>query len=148
MALKSDRYELQTDISFFYDAAATTRGCLVAHGGTAGTGAAMDQGANLCVKSTSAAPLGILLNDVVDKDLTRTHLNQYKDEVQKGGKVTILRKGYVVTNNVTGNPSAGAAAYQCETTAGNVATSGTNVVGAFLSAQDADGYAKVEVNLP
>ena len=47
MALKSDRYELQTDISFFYNAAATTRGCVVCHGGTAGTGAAMDQGANL-----------------------------------------------------------------------------------------------------
>ena len=150
MALKSDRYELQTDISFFYNAAATTRGCVVCHGGTAGTGAAMDQGANLCVKSdsSSANPLGVLLNDVVNKDLTRTHLNQYKDEVQKGGKVTILRKGYVVTYNVTGTPAAGDVAYQCETTAGNVATSGTNVVGAFLSAEDADGYAKVEVNLP
>tara|TARA_B100000085_G_scaffold257498_1_gene258854 strand:+ start:642 stop:1100 length:459 start_codon:yes stop_codon:yes gene_type:complete len=152
MALKSDRYELQTDISFFYNAAATTRGCVVCHGGTAGTGAAMDQGANLCVKSdsSSAKPLGILLNDVVNKDLTRTHLNQYKDEVQKGGKVTILRKGYVVTNNITdlGNVDAGDPAYQCETTAGNIATSGTNLIGAFLSAEDADGYAKVEVNLP
>lgn len=148
MALKSDRFELQTDISFFYNAAATARGCLVSHGGTAGTGASMDQGVNLCAKSTSAAPLGILLNDVVDKDLTRTHLNQYKNEVQKGGKVTILRKGYVVTNNITGAPGAGDVAYQCETTAGNVASSGTNVVGSFLSAQDADGYAKVEVNLP
>ena len=150
MALKSDRYELQTDISFFYNAAATTRGCVVCHGGTAGTGAAMDQGANLCVKSdsSSANPLGVLLNDVVNKDLTRTHLNQYKDEVQKGGKVTILRKGYVVTNNITGTPAAGDVAYQCETTAGNVATSGTNVVGAFLSAKDADDYCKVEVNLP
>jgi hypothetical protein len=148
MALKSDRNEVQTDISFFYNAAATTRGCLVAHGATAGTGATMDDGANLCVKSTSAAPLGILLNDVVDKDLTRTHLNQHKDEVQKGGKVTILRKGYVVTNNVTGSPSAGDTAYQCETTAGNVATSGTNVVGAFLSGKDGDDYCKVEVNLP
>ena len=148
MALKSDRYELQTDISFFYNEAATTRGCLVGHGATAGTGAAMDQGAALCKKDKTAVPLGILLNDVVDKDLTRTHLNQHKDEVQKGGKVTILRKGYVVTNNITGTPAAGDVAYQCETTAGNVATSGTNVVGAFLSAEDADGYAKVEVNLP
>lgn len=149
MALKSDRFELQTDISFFYNAAATTRGCLVAHGATAGTGAAMDQGANLCVKSTTAEPLGVLLNDVVDKDLTRTHLNQYKDEVQKGGKVTILRKGYVVTNNVTGSPSAGDAAYPCTVTAGNFSAvaSGTRV-GSFLSAQDTDGYAKVEVNLP
>lgn len=150
MALKSDRYELQTDISFFYNAAATTRGCLVGHGGTAGTGAAMDQGVNLCAKSTSAAPLGILLNDVVDKDLTRTHLNQYKDEVQKCGKVTILRKGYVLTNNIT-NPSdcaAGETAYRCDDVAGNVASSGTVPVGVFLSAQDADGYAKVEVDLP
>ena len=82
MALKSDRYELQTDISFFYNAAATTRGCVVCHTGAGGTGAAMDQGANLCAKSasSSAKVLGILLNDVVDKDLTRTHLNQYKDE--------------------------------------------------------------------
>ena len=152
MALKSDRYELQTDISFFYNATETTRGCVVCHGGTAGTGAAMDQGANLCAKSdsSSANPLGILLNDVVNKDLTRTHLNQYKDEVQKGGKVTILRKGYVVTNNITdlGSVDAGDVAYQCEVTAGNIATSGTNVIGAFLSAEDADGYAKVEVNLP
>ena len=100
MALKSDRFELQTDISFFYNAGTATRGCVVAHGGTAGSGAAMDQGANLAVKSTSAVPIGILLNDVVNKDLTRTHLNQHKDEVQKGGKVTILRKGYVVTNVV------------------------------------------------
>tara|TARA_B100001094_G_scaffold251769_2_gene249658 strand:+ start:129 stop:587 length:459 start_codon:yes stop_codon:yes gene_type:complete len=152
MALKSDRYELQTDISFFYNAAATTRGCVVCHTGAGGTGAAMDQGANLCAKSasSSAKVLGILLNDVVDKDLTRTHLNQYKDEVQKGGKVTVLRKGYVVTNNITDLASvdAGDPAYQCETTAGNIATSGTNVIGAFLSAEDADGYAKVEVNLP
>ena len=149
MALKSDRYELQTDISFFYNDAATTRGCLVAHGGTAGTGAAMDQGANLCVKSTSAAPLGILLNDVVDKDLTRTHLNQYKDEVQKGGKVTILRKGYVVTNAIDGSPVAGSGAYLSGSSAGNISmvVSGTKI-GAFLSSKDEDGYCKVEVNLP
>ena len=83
MALKSDRYELQTDISFFCNTA-LDRGVLVAHGATAGSGGGMDQGVNLVATSTSATPLGILLNDVVDKDLTRTHLNQHKDEVQKG----------------------------------------------------------------
>ena len=159
MALKSDRYELQTDISFFYNAAATTRGCVVCHGGTAGTGAAMDQGANLCVKSTSAVPVGILLNDVVNKDLTRTHLNQHKDEVQKGGKVTVLRKGYVVTNSIESGLSpdiaVGDVAYLSDATSGaevgylsNAAGSNGKVVGRFLSAKDADGYAKVEVNLP
>jgi len=148
MALKSDRFELQTDISFFYNAGTATRGSVVCHGATVGSGAAMDQGVNLATVSTSAVPLGILLNDVVNKDLTRTHLNQHKDEVQKGGKVTILRKGYVVTNAITGTPTAGGAAYSSPAVAGNVDTSGTYQIGRFLSTKDEDGYAKVEVNLP
>jgi hypothetical protein len=155
MALKSDRYELQTDISFFYNEGVATRGGVVVHD-TAGSGAAMDQGVNLVkyVAVTAASrPVGILLNDVVNKDLTRTHLNQYKDEVQKGGKVTVLRKGYVVTNNITGSPAAGDPAFACHVTAGNVrpdspGSSGVLQVGRFMSTQDEDGYAKVEVNLP
>jgi len=88
MALKADRYELQTDISFFYNAGVATRGGVVCHD-TAGSGAAMDQGVNLvkyAAATSATVPVGVLLNDVVNKDLTRTHLNQYKDEVQKGGK--------------------------------------------------------------
>jgi hypothetical protein len=155
MALKSDRFEFQTDISFFYNDGVATRGGVVVHD-TAGSGAAMDQGVNL-VKyaqvTSSSVPVGILLNDVVNKDLTRTHLNQHKDEVQKGGKVTVLRKGYVVTNNITGNPAAGAPAYACHENAGNLrgdspGSSGVLQVGRFLSSKDEDGYAKVEVNLP
>jgi len=149
MALKSDRYELQTDISFFYNDGTATRGGVVSHDTTAGSGASMDQGVNLVKYSTTGVPVGVLLNDVVNKDLTRTHLNLYKDEVQKGGKVTVLRKGYVVTNNVTGTPSAGATAYRCTVTAGNFsAVASGNKVGAFLTSKDEDGYAKVEVNLP
>lgn len=156
MALKSDRYEFQTDISFFYNDGTATRGGVVVHDTTAGSGAAMDQGVNLVkyAAATSASrPVGILLNDVVNKDLTRTHLNQHKDEVQKGGKVTVLRKGYVVTNNITGAPAAGDPAYVCHVNAGNLrkdspGSSGVLQVGRFLSSQDEDGYAKVEVNLP
>ena len=95
------------------------------------------------------------MNDVVNKDLTRTHLNQHKDEVQKGGKVTILRKGYVVTNLITGTPNVGDVAYACDQTAGNVSTgapsaaaSGALGIGRFMTDKDEDGYAKVEVNLP
>jgi hypothetical protein len=155
MALKSDRYELQTDISFFYNEGTATRGGVVVHD-TAGSGAAMDQGVNLvkyvAVTATSR-PVGLLLNDVVNKDLTRTHLNQHKDEVQKGGKVTVLRKGYVVTSNLTGSPAAGDPAYACHVTAGNIrpdspGSSGVLQIGRFLSSKDEDGYAKVEVNLP
>lgn len=155
MALKSDRYELQTDISFFYNEGTATRGGVVVHD-TAGSGAAMDQGVNLvkyvAVTATSR-PVGVLLNDVVNKDLTRTHLNQHKDEVQKGGKVTVLRKGYVLTSNLTGTPVAGDPAYACHVTAGNIrpdspGSSGVLQIGRFLSSKDEDGYAKVEVNLP
>lgn len=150
MALKSDRYELQTDISFFYNEGVATRGGVVVHD-TVGTGAAMDQGVNLVKYDVAGgAAVGILLNDVVDKDLTRTHLNVYKDEVQKGGKVTVLRKGYVVTDKVDGSPAAGNGAYVSTTVAGNItdATDQGVKIGTFVSGADADGFCKVEVNLP
>ena len=161
MALKADRYELQTDISFFCDEVTTRGGVVHLSGG--GSGAAMDQGVNKVVTKAlpqnTDVPIGILLNDVVNKDLTRTHLNQYKDEVQKGGKVTVLRKGYVVTDKISGTPTAGqwAVASANGTVSGvtnldiaNVASnSGENmVVGKFLSSKDNDDYCKVEINLP
>ena len=161
MALKADRHELQTDISFFYNdgTAGVARGGIVIHDSTAGSGAAMDQGVNKvkydqCVVGTEV-PVGILLNDVVNKDLTRTHLNHHKNEVQLGGKVTVLRKGWVVTNMITGTPTAGGMAFADTAAAGYIRTdaataiaSGNLAVGRFLSTKDEDGYAKVEVNLP
>jgi hypothetical protein len=59
MALKSDRNEIQTDISFFCDTA-LDRGVLVAHGATAASGAGgMDVGANVAAVSAAsdAVPL-------------------------------------------------------------------------------------------
>ena len=154
MALKGDREELQTDISFFMNETAT-RGIVVSVD-TAGSGASMDNAVNLCKKQSAPSgtyPLGILLNDVVNLDLTRQHLNQHKDEVQKGGKVTILRKGWVVTDAILGAPSAGQDAYYAGTgligsssTIGNSLV-GVKVLGQFLSSKDADGFAKVSINL-
>jgi len=117
----------------------------------------MDQ-AGAKVAYTAAAndviPVGVLLNDVVNLDLTRQHINWHKDEVQKGGKVAVLKKGYVVTNMITGTPTAGALAYLDDATAGNL-TIKANVdsteyihVGRWMSTKDEDGYAKVEINLP
>lgn len=156
MALKADRNEIQHDVSFYWGGTVANRGGIAVHGATAGSGAAMDQGENIATyqavgSSVSGVPLGVLMNDVVNKDLTRTHLNIYKNEVQLGGKVTILRKGYVVTNMVDGSPVAGDSAYVSKTTAGNFTAtvgSGVHKVGRFLTSKDADGYAKVEVNLP
>lgn len=157
MALKADRYEESADISYFMTAATGDRGGVVCLDLLSASGAAMDQGGNTVSYQAAAAsdvPVGILLNDVVNKDLTRTHLNQYKDEVQLGGKVTVLTRGWVVTNKVTGTPAAGDLAYASETSgeistvAADAEASGNLALGRFMSAKDADGYAKVYVNLP
>ena len=159
MALKTDRSTLQTDISFFMNEAATRGG--VVSLSTGGSGAAMDQGAALVTYSavpSGAVPVGLLVNDMVNIDLTLQHLNQHKDEVQKGGKVTLLTKGWVVTNSLEGtDPAAGDPAYLAHS--GNLAASdlssddsdadgSTRLVGRFLSGPDQDGYAKVFIDLP
>lgn len=158
MALKADRYEESTDISFFYTAGTATRGGVVCLDLLSASGAALDQGDNTVSYQAAAAsdvPVGVLLNDVVNKDLTRTHMNYYKDEIQQGGKVTVMTRGWVVTNNVDGTPSPGDTAYASDTVAGNFSNSaadatasGNLAVGRFMSAKDDDGYAKVYVNLP
>ena len=156
MALKADRNELDVDISYFYNAGTAERGGIVSIA-SAGSGAAMDQaGAKVEYKQGAASviPVGVLLNDVVNLDLTRQHINWHKDEVQKGGKVAILKKGYVVTNMVEGTPNTagepaciddGGATGKFEPCDG----SSTDVrVGRFMSLDDEDGYYKVEINLP
>jgi hypothetical protein len=152
MALKSDRIELLTDISFFMNTTAERGGVVSAVTATTGVGVSMDD-ANAVVAYAAAVsgsrPIGVLLNDVVDLDLTRQHINWHKDEVQVGGKVTLLRNGQVTTNQLVSGitPAAGTPAYVG--TSGLIGTSSTNAVqiGTFLSGKDADGYAKVSVNI-
>jgi len=154
MALKPDRYEARTDISFYYNAGVAERGGILCYGPTTGSGAAMDQGVNLVqyeAAVSTSKPVGILLNDVVNKNLVREHLNVYRDEIQLGGKVTVLRGGYIVTNMIDAVEVAGGElAYASTVNAGNLTNSGdpTHAVGEFMTAKDEDGYAKVEVNLP
>ena len=150
MALKPDRVEHLTDLSFFMNETGE-RGVIVTHS-TAGSGAAMDDSNAAVIVATGGSgdlPAGLLLNDVVNLDLTRQHINFHKDEVQKGSKVLILRRGTVVTDNVAGTPAAGAKAYfdndaKITTTGGGA---NTTQIGRFLSKTDADGYAKVEINI-
>lgn len=150
MALKSDRHELVTDISFFMNEVAE-RGGVVTFS-TAGSGAAMDDAAALVTYSANPSgkvPLGILLNDMVNIDQTCQHINWHKNEVQKGGKVTILRNGWCVTDRVIGTPTVGQTAYVVNS--GYVTptqATGASAVGVFLSVKDNAGFAKVAVNLP
>ena len=154
MALKPDRLETVTDVSFFMN---NSTGSTIERGGiasisTEGSGVAMDD-ANSVVAYAAAAsgakPVGVLLNDVVDLDLTRQHINYHKDEVQKGGKVTLLQVGQVTTDQVSGTPAAGDVAYVAASgLIGNDSDSGNNAqIGRFLSKKDSDGYAKVAVNI-
>jgi hypothetical protein len=152
MALKPDRIELLTDVSFFMNTEAVRGGVASVVASSSGVGVSMDD-ANAVVEYAAVAsgskPVGVLLNDVVDYDLTRQHINWYRDEVQRGGKVTLLRNGQVTTNSLVAgtNPGAGDDAYVGAS--GLIGTSSTNAVkiGQFLSSKDTDGYAKVSVNL-
>lgn len=150
MALKSDRIELLTDISYFMNTTAERGGVVSAV--TSGSGVSMDDASAVVAYAASASgakPLGVLLNDVVNLDLTRQHINWHKDEVQVGGKVTVLRVGQVTTDRLVSGitPTAGTPAYVGAS--GLIGTSSTNAVqiGSFLSSKDADGYAKVSVNI-
>lgn len=170
MALKPDRNEESTDISFFMNAVMERGGVCTYR--TAGSGAAMDQAEASVYPTGSTAsgtsPAGILLCDMVNKDLSQTHLNWHKDEVQLGGKVTLLRRGIVTSNVIrsTAVPAVGAPVYYNPGTHGSytntfmldstgvVGTDGrvsgvqrVPPVGTWLSTKDEDGYAKVYINI-
>lgn len=156
MALKGDRYEALTDISYFMNEVAERGG--IASASTAGSGAALDQSAALVTYAANPSgnkPVGILLNDMVNIDQTRFHINQHKNEVQQGGKVTLLMHGWAVTDFVYPGvtPANMETAYLANsgfvtTTLGNGGIIGTPPVGNFMSLKDEDGYAKLFVNLP
>ena len=149
MALRPDRDEHLTDLSFFMNETAE-RGLIVT-ANTQGSGAAMDD-SNASVKvadEEGGMPVGLLLNDVVNLDMPRQHINYAKDEVQQGGKVALLRVGTVVTDQISGTITLGEAAHfdsQGQLTSAS-GSSASIQVGRWLSKKDADGFAKVAINI-
>jgi hypothetical protein len=173
MALKGYRNVGDGVNTDFFMNATSERGVAVVLS-TAGSGVANDDAsalASLPTKSFGSGeyPLGILLCDVVSGDLTKTHLNQYKNEVQVGGKVEVLYRGTVSTDKIEGTPAGGYAAYVSSVgtdgkltgvapgaSSPSVIVGYTGVaatapyckqVGTFLSSKDSEGYAKIQVNL-
>ena len=97
MALKPDRVESFTDVSFFMNTTGD-RGGVVVYNGNGGVGSSMDDADAVVIYPTGSpsgtAPAGVLLNDVVNLDLTRQHINYHKDEVQKPvARWLLLRSG-------------------------------------------------------
>jgi hypothetical protein len=158
MALLGDRYEVIQSIEYFMDQVAERGGCATQL--TAGSGVSLDQAAHAvsyAANPSGYTPMGILLNDVVDLDLTRQHINFHKNETQKGGKVTILREGWIVTNMVYPgvDPSAqdlcyvSLSGYLNNTGESDASSAGAdNPIGRFESTKDEDGFVKVYVKLP
>lgn len=154
MALKNFRNIFNQDIDFYMDEVAEAGGVAVMS--TVGSGEASDQAEALVTYAANPSgklPAGLLLVDMVNKDLTQTHINYYKRETQKGGKVPLVTQGTVVTNMIyTGQtPAVGKKAYLGPSgylTVTNSNTVATPIVGEFRSSKDADGYAKVMINLP
>lgn len=157
MGLKTDRIHIDSQIDFFMNETAE-RGGIVCMS-TVGSGAAMDQAEQLATYAANPsgeATLGVLMCDVVNLDLTRQHENWHKEEVQKGGKVTIWNKCTVVTDMIYPGvtPTAGQRAYVAHS--GYIANSkvvgdsstADPVVGRFQSTKDEDGYCKISVNVP
>lgn len=154
MALRPDRTVLDSDISWFYQSGSTAeRGGIVSIV-TAGSGAAMDSSSQVCVYAAAgsgAKPLGLLANEVVNRDLTYTHENFLKDEVQTGTKCTVYSKGTFVTDMIMAGvtPAAGDPAYLGD--AGKLRTAdrgGDALVGEFVTKKNEEGFAKVSINLP
>jgi hypothetical protein len=159
MALRPDRRTIDTDIRFFMNEVAE-RGGIVCYGATGvnPSGAATDQAENLVTYAAAPSgkkPAGLLMNDMVNLDLTRQHKNFHKDEIQQGGKVTVNTKCTVTTDMIYPGqtPLPGEKAYvghsgffsrvkvQADDT-------GDHVVGRFETRKDEDGFATVSVNLP
>jgi hypothetical protein len=155
MALKGDRHVIEDDISMTCETAASRGVGLVLK--TSGSGVALGDRRNkaeLIANPSGKVFVGILMNDVVDVDTTRYHLNFHKDEMKKGEPCTLMRKGWVITDKVTGTPTVGATAYLTTngvftpTVSSDGGTAATPKAGRFESIKDEDGYVKISVNVP
>lgn len=152
MALKPYRKILDSLQNFYFNEVAEP-GIIVVFSGNGGSGAFTDQSAGKVVVPNGAGgpsgtkPAGVLMIDSVDVDLTRQELNQHRLQDVVGSKQWILTKGVIVTDEVTGTPTAGQDAYY--TTAGVFTTTSTNStkVGRFLGQKDVDGYIMVDINI-
>lgn len=159
MALKGFRDgNLEYDLSCFMNQANNRGGICTMVSTSLASGSAMDQGTNLVSYAYPVSGLkvaGMLLCDVVDIDQSKYHKNYQKDEVVKGGKVTLATKGRFVTNMLKAGttPTYGASAYVTEsglltpTKDSNGGLAATPIVGRFLGVKDEDGYVKVEINI-
>lgn len=154
MAIKTDRQVDATEISYFFNN--TSEAGVVLSTITAGSGVALDSPKNevgISAAASGAKPVGLLLNEFVNVDRTRTPLNWYKDQQSSGDKSTLLTKGWVATNMLVGTPSGGMLATLdangklAAVAIGTPGSAAVPLVGRWRSTKNEDGYAKVYIDL-
>lgn len=99
--------------------------------------------------------VGIVMNPVVNIDLSRQQLNPYNEEKQVNSKVLVYAVGEVMTNCWGSGQLATSVQVPATVYAGpsgllytdNFSGSGWPTVGKALTGKDADGYAKVRVDV-
>ena len=166
MALYGDRHVEVTDVSMVCNDVCSEGQALCY--GIAGSGAGMGDttsigsgmlpdnagSVTLAANPSGLKPAGITLANFVNVDQTRYHRNWYTGEQVVGEKAPLLRRGWVVTNAVTGTPAPGNKAYvttngqMTPTVSATGGTVATPMIGEFMTGIDENGYAKVSVNLP
>jgi len=157
MALKPDReYNETTDITNFWTTVAAEKGG-VASVVTQGSGAAL--GINITdepnVVGYVADPSGAIAKGVLIQTVTaamsatRDFVNYENQEIRPGDKCTLVTKGFVVTDMITGTaPTAGDPAYLAASGYfSKVQATGAPQVGRFETSKDANGFARVSVNI-
>jgi len=156
MSLRPDRDIAEvTDISQFWSevvAQATAEEGGIACVETTGSGVALDDTTNVvqyAASSSGSIPMGVLLHPVnPPMSTTRDFKNFANLETRPGEKVCLLRKGWFVTDMIIGTPVVGGGAYVGAS--GNFAVaSGTASarVGRFETTVDADGFAKIYIDI-
>ena len=155
MALKPDRQIDANELGYYMNAVANPG--VIASISTASSGQNLDSTANVAVVAASSsgqAPLGVLLDEVVNLDLTRVPTNWHKSQANIGDKVSIMRRGWVVTDCLAGAPTAG----QHAVLASSGCIEGVTdlnvhdhllqpVIGHFVSGPDHLGFARVYIEL-
>lgn len=176
MALKPDRmYNSMEDISRSWPTGTVTESQSTAGGvvsiATASSGVGLDAGGTEGVdpghaanvntvshrsQASGAFPVGMLTQDILnDQSNEPRRRNLHKNVAYVGGKVHLIRKGWVVTDRIVGNPTAGAVAYLFHS--GYISATGvtdssspggvSKQVGRFETSKDQDGFARVFIDL-
>lgn len=155
MALKPDREELAQDISNYMNEVADRGGVatFLTVGSGGGWRTVMGDPGN--VVTYAAAPsgkmvAGILLNDMVPVVNRTGYTFRYgqRDEMPVGAKCCLLKRGWVVTNKISGTPVGGEVAYVAASgLISPTQATGAAAFGQFLSKLDEDGYARVSITV-